>query len=737
MEHKPLQLNIGSFNLVKGWGLLHVILIHMTSYYDPSGSVFLSALFFWLKMISAGVVPMFWVISGYSFRETSLKKLLAECWHGFILPYLWVMVGYMLLYPTVMMVLYKSWPNAVQESLRFTLAFVLGLSREGFPVLGFSLRSCSAAWFFLASTWAITALNLIMKIRNRRLQALPVMLCFLLGRLLIRENFFYFCIPQGLIAVPFCYCGCLIQRYNLLERLLRSSRLILVLLAVSVLEGLFGYCNIASGDMKNYWLDLPAAGCMGLLFILLGLRAGLREFRAGGLLRQMGLYSYWLLALHSVEMMGIPWVLWSQKLPQQQALAYVLELLFRGLILGAGCLILKRLTRIRYKRKLRAQLLARTASPHPTSAQNPKLEETNVKKSGTKLNLSSFDLLKGFAIFCILIVHPLSYYNLDAMPILKYPITLIRMAGRGMMPMFFIVSGFWFKPTAAKKLLKKTFSSLIKPYLWVMVGYAVVYPVVMVALYTSVSNAFHETMRYILAFLLGTAIEGMPFLGYTLRFCSASWFFLAMFVALNLLNLILKVKKAALQGLLVLTCVAGGYLLAQWEYMHYCYYCIPQGMMATGFCYLGYLLKHHSDLHKLATTIWLYPVLLLITVIEVKWGYFDLAYMIYRNVVLDYIGISCFGLLLVMIGYLLGKREPRGLQWLSRIGTYSYWIISVHSVDMMALPWVVWSSLMAEHQQLAFVIEFIMRAILLNLACATIKEITKYRYQRRMLRNAR
>ena len=115
MEKTKIKINLGSFDLAKGFGILSVILGHALSYYDIERSRGLQLLIPYLKMIAPGIMPMFLIIIGYRFRETTFKKMLKKTFQDFIVPYFWVMIGYAIVYPIVMMVLYKSWPNAIHE----------------------------------------------------------------------------------------------------------------------------------------------------------------------------------------------------------------------------------------------------------------------------------------------------------------------------------------------------------------------------------------------------------------------------------------------------------------------------------------------------------------------------------------------------------------------------------------------------------------------------------------------
>ena len=350
-----------------------------------------------------------------------------------------------------------------------------------------------------------------------------------------------------------------------------------------------------------------------------------------------------------------------------------------------------------------------------------------MEKKKNKITLGSFDLVKGISILCVMILHTLSYYNMDKMPVLLPVVSLVSCCCFGVMPLFFIVSGFGMQTTTPGKMLKKTFSGFVIPYLWVMAGYAVIYPLVMMCLYHSWPNAVHETLRFLFAFLLGLPKEGLQLGAFALRSCTAAWFLLAMFIALNILNLILRVKKESVQAFLVILCVALGGIMGYLKYTKYGFFCIPQGLVVVGMCYIGHVIKKYKLFEKLLNSVWTYVILIPIAIAELLWGHLDLAAATYNNFVLDYIGGCCSGLLLMLVGFRLGKLEWRGLDWLKKMGTYSYWIFCIHSVEMMALPWSVWSQHMANHQQLAYLIESVLRAGIIVVVCVILKrKMQKY-----------
>lgn len=352
MDKRTFKVNLGTFDLAKGFGIISVVLIHTISYHNAEGSTLLQILFYYLRLIAPGIMPMFLIIIGYRFRETTFLKMLKKTFCDYLIPYFWAMIGYAIVYPMVMLILWKSWPNAIHETARFVLAFLFGLSKEGFVLFGYTLRFCAAAWFFLASFLALNLLNLLVKCKNVFLQMTLAISCTLLGYVLLRHDFFYYCLPQGLVLVIYCYVGYLIKQYNLLERMVHCVWLYAILTPIALAEGIWGYFDISSGTSNLFLLDSIGAACSGLLFVLLWVAVGQYEGKFIDLIRTIGTYSYWILAVHSVEMMALPWTLWPGVIPDHPLLAYGIEQFLRVILLTTCCCILKKTVRFRYKRRI-------------------------------------------------------------------------------------------------------------------------------------------------------------------------------------------------------------------------------------------------------------------------------------------------------------------------------------------------------------------------------------------------
>lgn len=351
-------------------------------------------------------------------------------------------------------------------------------------------------------------------------------------------------------------------------------------------------------------------------------------------------------------------------------------------------------------------------------------------KSGS-INLGSFAFSKGIGIILVILTHTFAHINLEQSTSLCLIKMLVDCTKAGLMPMFFMISGFWLIKRTPGKMLKKTFPELIIPYLWVMAAYAVIFPLTYyhAAYGGQWRPTIARTLQYIVAFVLGIGASGTVVFGYETAWCTAAWFFLALFVALNVLNLILQIKNPAAQIVCVILCPILGAVLF---HLNFFFYCIPQGLMAVGYCYVGYALKKYRLFGQLQSCKRIYLILVPVFLAELIWGYFDLRQGQFRNVFLDYFGAGCSGILLMLLGIHLGKPEWKGLNRIKQFGLYTHWIFTIHAVEMEALPWWHWEKQWTQNPWAALILELAIKSLIFFIVCTLLKANKKRQYSRKM-----
>lgn len=356
---REIRIGLGSFDLVKGFAIILIIVSHMTSHYDTavlfSDNVFLKASGFLLYLIGAGINPVFFIISGYSFKGKPVKNYVKKNFSDFIKPYFYVMVAVAILYPIVHGIEYGFGLGTFKQSARWVLAFLFGLhdpAAKQKVIFGVEVRACWVAWFLLTMFHANNIFNLILKLKNTVVQFLLAVFSVVLGYALSLVDFTYFCLPQGFIAVGYCYAGYALKRMRFFEKKrIVQIGICLILFVITLWENLYGDFNLAYNRYKNGLLEILGTCCAGALLLILSLYAGQYEWRALDWIKEIGIYTRWILCIHSVELICLPWDKIVKSMPEHPRRAFVIEMLIKILIYVVGCTVLKRLSHSKYKRK--------------------------------------------------------------------------------------------------------------------------------------------------------------------------------------------------------------------------------------------------------------------------------------------------------------------------------------------------------------------------------------------------
>lgn len=303
--------------------------------------------------------------------------------------------------------------------------------------------------------------------------------------------------------------------------------------------------------------------------------------------------------------------------------------------------------------------------------------------------LGMFDLLKGFGMCVIVITHIVGYYRIKFIgATLFFPLWYI---GYGLMPMFFLMSGYNFRRKTFKKCVKQQAGFYIAPYIKLAIVTVPVYCVLHYLTFRYKAGAIYETKNMAMCFLFGMS-GPTTFAGYTFNYgVVAVWFFLAMFIGWVLLNQIMSIKNPKAAGVVVAAVSVAGVLLGQFcDKIPYCGeivpWCIPQGMVATGFIYLGHLMKKKSWLSRKIPISIIIAMFVFSAVCSV-FGNLGMTNARWNNGIIDVVASGIAGFLCIKAGISLNKYSGKAAMFLRKVGKYNYWIISLHCFEIMAFHW--------------------------------------------------
>lgn len=352
------------------------------------------------------------------------------------------------------------------------------------------------------------------------------------------------------------------------------------------------------------------------------------------------------------------------------------------------------------------------------------------KKQKIKINLGTFDLIKGILICCMVLQHISENHPGVINTGIFFPIYAILVFVRGgIMPAFFLISGYSFKNQPYKIKIKKDFKTMLIPYIWVFGCTVVLFPIIHYICFRWWPGALHETVRYALGFLFGFAKSGTVVFGYSTYRCSPMWFMLTLFIAQNIMNGIVKISSRKKQ----LVCIGICFFASWWLYgIDFQYLCMPQSLLAVVYCYIGHLIKKKDFLEKIIDQKWTYVFLFVVTLLQSVKGKFSMATGIFEmGFFLEALMACMGGLLFFLIGIQGNRLEWKQLDGIKHVGVYTYWILCIHSIETICIPWYLLAEAMAENPQLGFVIQVICVAIILIGMYFVLKQITKYRYNLR------
>lgn len=326
--------------------------------------------------------------------------------------------------------------------------------------------------------------------------------------------------------------------------------------------------------------------------------------------------------------------------------------------------------------------------------------------------LTMFDLLKGIGIIMVVFFHS-NAGGINTESIVHSCFHSV------IMPMFFIMSGYWLKKRKVVKGIKYSAQYVLKPYL--IAGLCVT---VCSGLLKIVQGQmpFEYMLFQAGAFLFGFSDAGGTVLGKLyFGWNGPLWFMLALFGAWCIFYMVINVKKEMVQRVLVLLIVIAGCILSKVDMIHF--FDIPQALIATGYVYVGYDLKKRGSFNKEHK----WYVLLLMTAVWIAGsaiGFIDLASLTIRYGLIEVVS-SIMGAYVVIYAFLwINQLELKWLNPVCTIGRYTNWILCIHTVEMLAFPW---EAVMGKLPNIVvfniYVIQLVARCVMIFVTCIFLKKL--------------
>lgn len=336
---KSASYPLGMFDLIKGIGMMFVVLFHSLSFADVSGWIVCAV---W----SLGyMMSCFFSVSGFQFRPGTVKQT-AKRYAKTYLPMYLRLAAAVLLFMLI---------RRRESLLSYLVGFSLGVF---YPKMAgtFYIGGIGLGWFVLGLLWGSILLSLVLKIKNSWVRAICVLVLTALRPVFDTEQTDYFCLYRALEALPAMYVGyCMYSRNLLSANETGWKRILPYCLAVLMIPSIFS-------ESDAWWM-----GAVVILGDLIWSYAAIcfsrdTVHKSGVLLeliRKIGRYTPWIITIHGMEMLCFEWdkIITKFSFIPNEDLKFLALVVLRVVIIWVGCAILARIDRLekQWKRKRRSQ----------------------------------------------------------------------------------------------------------------------------------------------------------------------------------------------------------------------------------------------------------------------------------------------------------------------------------------------------------------------------------------------
>ena len=305
-----IKNTLGMFELVKGVVLFMMLFAH--TYLTAVDSAEINAgLYIFLSLfviVGEATMPALFIISGYGYRKTEVKKNAIKQAKNLLFPYAITAIIAVLVRFIFYSVYYGNWIYSVKESLRLLAGSILGFPLDRY-VFGKEITWCGPTWFLLALFVGNVVFSfLICKFEDKKL-LVASFITACLGWLISLLGTVPFAFSQGLVATFYIGVGYYIKKNKLfitpISRKKKVSLGLASFVIVLTIKGFWGAFNMAYSIYTYGPISILAIGFWAVMIIYFFLHMNKYCNKFTSYVRSIGRYSLYLLCIHTVEMMGV------------------------------------------------------------------------------------------------------------------------------------------------------------------------------------------------------------------------------------------------------------------------------------------------------------------------------------------------------------------------------------------------------------------------------------------------
>lgn len=286
------------------------------------------------------------------------------------------------------------------------------------------------------------------------------------------------------------------------------------------------------------------------------------------------------------------------------------------------------------------------------------------------------DIARGIAIICVIVGHSLGTY---------WPNFLAEFIFVFHMPIFFVLSGYLYRPKNSFTLTKSNIFNLLIPYITTVLIEVIVIIICRVLPNGILYSRIGSIKQLLVSGSYGIGI-GTNFFGISIMSIGAIWFLLAMFFGSLIFNIVMKlnIKKYDLLVKAILSSVLTiiGIIMATKLVLPFS---INSALGAQIFFFSGYLIKEKDLIKKVKI-----PVIILLTgiwIFAASVGIFGMVNMTSPNIYVSVLGGIAASVVVIKFSiYLDGFFKNRFGSWLKKVlvffGANSLLMLCFHLIDL-------------------------------------------------------
>ena len=326
---RPRTVNsIGMFDMLKGAGMLAIVLGHTAEIYPLQTGAGLSLTAFFPFIYREALMAAFFIASGYGFRKRSIHKCIQQQCKSLLKPFFYTALFTTVLHLLIHYSTFHYLPGSLQETFKVAGGFLFGLPHTA-TYFGQEFFSCGPMWYLLALLVGWIFLDVILNIFPEPYVPWAVVGSALLGWGVSLAWEVPFCLIQGMVIVPYLYLGFIAKRKHWLDQPLspQITRILwgsVMLIAVGAILTRRTDC-VSMGEWSLGPWSIFLDGAAGLLFIRLFLRWSQHDNAVVHFLEAIGRRSLNIFCVHTVELIAIPWYLFAAHFAERPLLGICLQ----------------------------------------------------------------------------------------------------------------------------------------------------------------------------------------------------------------------------------------------------------------------------------------------------------------------------------------------------------------------------------------------------------------------------